>query len=213
MTAAPRNHIPQDGLKVGARRETPQHFHSLQWEQFINGIVGGDETALASLYDATNRLLFGLILAILHDRQLAEEVLLDVYMQVWRQASVYESKRGTVFHWLVTITRSRAIDRLRSERSRHHHQELKRAADVHAPTHLPTPEEESSLSELRTHVRGALNMLPPEQRDLIVLAYFSGLSQTDLATKMNLPLGTVKTRVRSGMSKLEKELHPMRGQL
>src|SRR5262249_23713005 len=158
--------------------------------------------------DSTNRLVYGLILRVLGDASTAEEVLLDVYTQVWRQASTYDTGRGAPLAWVTTIARSRAIDRLRSGwQDQKRKEPLDSIGD--APTGAATPEEETVASERQQLVREALARLTPEQREVIELAYYSGLSHSEIAAKLNQPLGTVKTRTRLGMMKLREALAPM----
>ncbi len=168
----------------------------------------GDQSALAALYDNTNRLVYGLILRVLGDSSTAEEVLLDVYTQVWRQAASYDTSRGTPLAWLTTIARSRAIDRLRSGwQERQRKEPLDTIND--RETVAANPEETTVASERQRFVRQALSSLSPEQREVIELAYYGGLSHSEIAAKLNQPLGTVKTRTRLGMIKLREALAPM----
>jgi RNA polymerase sigma-70 factor, ECF subfamily len=171
-------------------------------------MANGDQSALAVLYDQTSRLVFGLALRVLRDRATAEEVLLDVYKQAWRQAALYDAARGTPTGWLLKIAHSRAVDRVRSVRRE---QDLKRAVGEYwaASAIVEDPEEAAALSEQQRHVRSALDLLPPEQREVVVLAYYCGMSQSEIAERLNLPLGTVKTRARLGMSKLRDLLAPL----
>lgn len=178
------------------------------WAALISRVADGDQSALTDLYDSTSRLVFGLILRVVGDRATAEEVVLDVYTQVWRQASTYDSKRGAPLAWIMTIARTRAIDRLRSSR---HDTQNKEPLDSIGETRSAgaSPEENTVLSERRNLVRSALNLLSAEQREVIELAYYSGLSHSEIALKLNQPLGTVKTRTRLGMMKLRDTLRPM----
>ncbi len=178
------------------------------WVAQIELIATRDQTALAKFYDLTNRAAFGLILRILNDRSTAEEVLLDVYSQVWRQAGFYSAERGTPLAWLMTIARTRALDRYRSGKQEMLRKEsLKTAADARSSE--PNPEEAAVTTEHQRLVRKALAELTPEQRQVIELAYFSGLSQSEISLHLGQPLGTVKTRVRLGMIKLKESLVPM----
>ncbi len=174
-------------------------------------VATGDQSALAALYDATNRLIYSLVLRVLGDMSSAEEVLIDVYTQVWRQAASYDANRGAPLAWMATIARSRAIDRLRSGWQE---QRRKESLDVlgDAPSNASSPEESAAASELQKLVREALNVLTPEQRQVIELAYYSGLSHSEIAEKLNQPLGTVKTRTRLGMMKLRDALAPLLGE-
>jgi RNA polymerase sigma-70 factor, ECF subfamily len=177
----------------------------------VERVATGDQSALAALYDATNRLIYSLVLRVLGDMSSAEEVLIDVYTQVWRQAASYDANRGAPLAWMATIARSRAIDRLRSGWQE---QRRKEPLDVlgDAPSNASSPEESAAASELQKLVREALNVLTPEQRQVIELAYYSGLSHSEIAEKLNQPLGTVKTRTRLGMMKLREALAPLLGE-
>jgi RNA polymerase sigma-70 factor (ECF subfamily) len=176
----------------------------------VEQVAAGDQAALATLYDTTNRLVYGLILRVLGDASSAEEVLLDVYTQVWRQAASYDISRGTPLAWLTTIARSRAIDRLRSGwQDQQRKEPLETLGDAVADA--ANPEETTVASERQRLVRAALAELSPEQREVIELAYYSGLSHSEIAEKLNQPLGTVKTRTRLGMMKLREALAPMLG--
>jgi RNA polymerase sigma-70 factor, ECF subfamily len=173
-------------------------------------VATGDQSALATLYDATNRLIYSLILRVLGDVSSAEEVLVDVYTQVWRQAASYDANRGAPLAWMATIARSRAIDRLRSGwQDQRRKEPLEVLGD--APTNAASPEETTAASERQRFVREALNLLTPEQREVIELAYYSGLSHSEIAEKLKQPLGTVKTRTRLGMMKLREALTPLLG--
>ncbi len=166
-------------------------------------IARGDQEAFATFYDQTHRLVFGLALRILSNRETAEEVTTDIYMQVWRQAANFEMVRGTVLSWLMTIARTRSIDRLRA--SSHLRQETETLETVvHYAALGETPETMSIYAERGQQVRDALAHLNPEQRALIEAAYFEGLSQSELAERFALPLGTVKTRMRAGMTILRQ---------
>jgi RNA polymerase sigma-70 factor, ECF subfamily len=190
---------PQDSLAPQSR---DQDFTAL-----IQKVADGDQSALTTLYDASSRLVFGLVLRILNDRSTAEEVLLDVFTQVWRQAANFDLNRGAPMAWIMTIARSRAIDRLRSGK----HDQLKEPIDNLSNLTGATisPEEATVHSERRRLVRSALDTLSPEQREVIELAYYSGLSHSEIALKLGQPLGTVKTRTRLGMIKLREALRPV----
>jgi RNA polymerase sigma-70 factor (ECF subfamily) len=180
------------------------------WAAVITAIAAGDQHAMNRFYDGTSRLVFGLVLRILNDRSFAEEVLLDVYTQVWRQAHRYDRSRGAPLGWLTTIARSRAIDRLRAERYSLQQDELNEATTSETDS-MTNPETVTALSEVRHHVRAALDLLPPEQREVIELSYYSGYTQSEIAAHLGQPLGTVKTRTRLGMMKLRDVLKPVMG--
>lgn len=179
--------------------------------ELVSRIARGDQDALAALYDTTNRLLFGLILRVLNDQGAAEEVLMDVYTQVWKQAPNYDTGRGSPLAWLTTIARSRAIDRLRSG-----WQTQQRSEPLDVVTDKETsafsPEEDSVYAERQRLVRKALAALSSEQREVIELAYYGGLSHSEIAEKLQQPLGTVKTRTRLGLMKLRDSLTPLLGE-
>ena len=168
----------------------------------MNRVVTRDPTAVAELYDSYSRLLFGLILRIVKDRSEAEEVLQEVFVQVWTRAHTYNTSLGSPAGWLVGIARNRAIDRLRAKAVRD------RAALEAVPETAASddPETHATIVERRRTVQRALDALPPEQRELIQQAYFLGLTQSELAERYGLPLGTVKTRIRSGLIALRGNL-------
>jgi RNA polymerase sigma-70 factor (ECF subfamily) len=169
----------------------------------LSAIAARDEVALAQLYDRYRAILFGLLMRILNNREEAEDVLQEVFLQVWRKAEDFDENRGRPFTWLVTLARSRGIDRLRTLAAR------ERVAEAGARE----PSEEISdavtdafKSEQRGLVSDALAKLPDEQKRPIMLAYFEGLTQSEIATSLGAPLGTVKTRMRTGMIRLRELL-------
>ena len=169
----------------------------------LRAVGRGDEAALAACYDRYRLILFGLILRILNDRAEAEDVLQETFLQVWRRANDFDETRGRPFTWLVTIARSRALDRLRSHGSR---ERIAAEAAVEARDVIGDATKETLRSEEAVVVRRALIELPEEQRRALLLAYFEGLTQTEIATRLGIPLGTVKTRIRSGMIRLRELL-------
>jgi RNA polymerase sigma-70 factor (ECF subfamily) len=171
--------------------------------ELLQAIARGDEQALASLYDRYRLILFGLILRILHSRPEAEDVLQDVFIQVWKRAADFDESRGRPFTWLVTLCRSRTIDRLRALESR---QRTANEAVRGAEESVSDSEQDAMRAEQSAVVRECLGELPREQRETLVLAYFEGLTQTEIASRLGAPLGTVKTRMRSGMIKLREML-------
>ena len=169
----------------------------------LHAVARGDEVALARLYDGYRQILFGLLVRILTSRQEAEDVLQDVFLQVWKRAADFDEARGRPFTWLVTLARSRAIDRLRSLGSR------ERVAQNAAREIIEVSSdaiEDAIRAEEGRVVRHALQDLPEEQRQALELAYFEGLTQSEIASRLETPLGTVKTRMRSGMTKLRELL-------
>ncbi len=168
--------------------------------QLLEAITEGDEQALAALYDRYGSILFGLLLRILHDRAEAEDVLQEIFLRVWQRASDFDEQRGRVFTWLVTIARSRAIDRLRSLNSRERVAE--EASRESVPSMTTNALADTLASEQREIVALALAEIPEEQRRTLLLAYFEGLTQSEIALRTGEPLGTVKTRTRAGLARL-----------
>ena len=165
----------------------------------------GDQDALAELYDRHARPVYSLALRILQDRADAEDVVQEAFAQAWAQASRYDVRRGAVAAWLLTLARSRAIDRLRSKRARPDRSPGERAvADV--ADAAATPDLQLLSSEQVDRVRLALRGLPALQRIALELAYYEGLSHADIAEQLEQPLGTVKTRIRQGMIRLREAL-------
>ncbi len=169
----------------------------------LHAIALRDEQALASLYDRYRLILFGLLIRILNSREEAEDVLQEVFLQVWRRAADFDERRGRAFTWLITLARSRAIDRLRQLGSR---ERLALSAIDFVDDVASSPVRDALRSEQRQIVAGALAELSEEQRRALTLAYFEGLTQTEIAARLSSPLGTVKTRMRSGMIKLRELL-------
>ena len=168
--------------------------------RLLADIARGDRDAFARFYDVHAALVHTFALRILRERSEAEEVVQDVFVQVWRQAAGYSRDRGTPEAWLITLARSRGIDKLRSRRRRN---EMVRPAED--PDRLPEPvalESASGPAEARATLGGALGDLPAAQRSVLELAYFDGLTQTEIAARLGEPLGTVKTRMRSGLERL-----------
>jgi len=163
----------------------------------LERIASRDERALAELYDRHARLLFGLILRILRSRSDAEEVLQEVFVQAWTKIDTYNASLGSPAGWVIGIARNRAIDRLRTNAVR-----LRAVEQAPAAPPVATPESQAASGERERGVARALAALPPEQRELIEHAYFEGLTQSELAERFKLPLGTVKTRVRTGLATL-----------
>lgn len=176
-------------------------------------IAGGDEGAFGRFYDRHGATVHGLACAIVGEGADAEDVTAAVFAQVWRSGDRYEASRATVAGWLTMITRARALDLLRSRRRRARVlDEASRADDDGLALPLAStgaPDADVEQAELRTLVARSLAGLPAPQRRVIELAYFGGLSQSDIAAELGEPLGTVKTRVRAGLQKLRESLLPV----
>jgi len=172
--------------------------------QCLKRIQAGQSGALAELYDRYTPLLYPLALRILRSPADAEDALQDAWIQVWKRAANYDSRRGPVAAWLLTMIRTRALNRYRSKASRD------RAESRVEVDPLATPDEptDSAIqSQLGTRVRRALGELTPQQRQVLEIAYFGGLSQTEIADRLQTPLGTVKSWTRQGLTRL-RELLP-----
>ena len=175
-----------------------------KWRQLVRAVAGGDVDALHSLYEQTHRIVFTLIVRIMANRETAEEVTLDVFYEVWRKASTYDPANGSVVGWIMNQARSRAIDRLRfdqrKKRVNTYPDSLRPTTDIVDPQQACLFEEQSRL------LRNALGVLTPEERNVIETAFFSELTYEETARNLNQPIGTVKTRIRSGLGKLREAL-------
>ena len=188
-----------DVLYAKSKVLVPEH----DWATLVHSIAAGDERALHALYEMAHRIVFTLIMRITANRETAEELTIDVFHDVWRGASRYDAANGTVLGWIMIQARSRAIDRLRFE-SRKKRSE---GADVQPQAEVaPDPRDVLMLREQGESVRAALAALTPGERQAIEATYFAGLTHAEAATRLNQPLGTIKTRIRSGLHKLRHAL-------
>ena len=171
----------------------------------IERMTTGDESALSTLYDRYSAMLFGLLTRILQDREAAEEVLQDMFLQLWRNPGQFDANRGSLPTWLMVVGRNRAISRLRGKRNR---EVMEENEGDFAGTFVSDQniEDEAVRSELAQKIKSALATLPDEQRQALELAYYEGMSQSEIAAKTGSPLGTVKTRVRTAMISLRQIL-------
>jgi RNA polymerase sigma-70 factor (ECF subfamily) len=170
------------------------------WAALVQSIAAGDQLALHALYERAHRMVFTLIMRITANRETAEELTIDVFHDVWRRASRYDAENGTVLGWIMNQARSRAIDRLRfeSRKKRIHGRDV---AEVAAD-----PREVLELFEQSESLRAALAALTPDERQAIETTFFAGLTHAEAAARLNQPLGTIKTRIRSGLHKLRHTL-------
>jgi RNA polymerase sigma-70 factor (ECF subfamily) len=171
----------------------------------LRGVAAGDNDALRQLYARHNTVLFALALKVLSDRAEAEDVLQEAFVQVWKTAGSFDEGRGKPIGWLIMLTRSRAIDRLRSRKTRSRVTESM-ARDTVKTSEARTPADEASASEAQRAIRAVLKSLPAEQRSAIEMAYFGGLTQFEIAQQLGQPLGTVKTRIRTGLMRVRELL-------
>ncbi len=190
-----------------------QRIHLGDDDSLLRRIQRRDETALEELYDRQSTAVYSLALRIVGDRAAAEDVLSDVFWRVWRRAETFDPRRGSLTAWLLTITRRRALDELRMGARRERRERSPDAMGEVPQERAPSPEGEALAGEVQEHVREALAALPPEQRGPIELAYFEGLTHVEIADRLQEPLGTIKTRIRTGMQRLRESLMAYFGQM
>ncbi|MDB5048554.1 MAG: polymerase sigma-70 factor, subfamily [Fibrobacteres bacterium] len=171
-------------------------------------IVRRDARALEFLYDRFSNVLFRFVLAFVKRREDAEDVLGEIFFQVWRKAETFDRDKGSVYGWLLSIARSRAIDRLRSKQFKNDRMEDPGLLDMDdlAGASSVSPLDLAERSMMMKHVRSAMDSIPSDQRRVIEEAYLGGFSQSQVANRLGLPLGTVKTRMRDGMRTLQSIL-------
>jgi len=173
------------------------------WAMLVQSIAAGDQVALHALYERAHRVVFTLIMRITANRETAEELTIDVFHDVWRGASRYDAANGTVLGWIMNQARSRAIDRLRFESRK------KRSQGSDVPPEAETTADTHDVLELREQaesLRAALTALTPDERQAIETTFFAGLTHAEAAARLDQPLGTIKTRIRSGLHKLRQML-------
>jgi len=172
--------------------QEPRDDHRL-----IARIRSGDETAMTELYEHYSRIVYAVALRVLADAAGAEDVLQEVFMQLWRSPQLFDSARGSLAAWLAVVTRHRAIDFLRKRRPTTDVSDLQMFTDAHLDEHV-------FRHTAMEKVRGVLNSLPQEQRSALDMAFFAGLTHSEIASKTGLPLGTIKTRIRTALMSLRK---------
>lgn len=175
-----------------------------EWVRIVQAVAAGDQSALHALYERSHRIIFTLIMRITNNRETAEELTLDVFHDVWRRAAQYDAVNGPVLGWILNQARSRAIDRLRYEKRQ-------KRVDPHlgdplAATRSSDSDEILDQEELRKRVQKAVGVLTRDEREAIEAAYFLELTYAEVAMRLDKPLGTVKTRIRSGLRKLRHVL-------
>jgi RNA polymerase sigma-70 factor, ECF subfamily len=188
-----------DVLYASAKALVPEQ----EWVALVQSIAAGDQFALHALYERAHRIVFTLIVRLTANRETAEEVTIDVFHDLWRHASRYDAANGTVLAWIMNQARSRAIDRLRFESRK------KRSGDGDAQPVAEAAADPHDVLELREQgeaLRAALAVLTPDERQAIETTFFAGLTHAEAAVRLEQPLGTVKTRIRSGLHKLRQAL-------
>jgi RNA polymerase sigma-70 factor (ECF subfamily) len=183
--------------------------------ELMKAIQAEDPDALSQLYDRYNGILKALILRVIHNEAEADDLLQEIFMEIWNQAKNFSSQKGKPLGWMVTLARRRAIDGLRKKQAYARAEERFQNETEQQPdawVHNST-EEEIVLSDTRSLIRKVISGLPPAQQQAIDLAFFRGMSQREIAAKTNTPLGTVKTRLELGLKKIYDGLKELRGEL
>jgi RNA polymerase sigma-70 factor (ECF subfamily) len=181
--------------------------HALSDEILLLAIAHGEEWAIEVLYDRYGRYAYSLAYRIVHDTNVAEDIVQDAFLSIWRKAASYQEQHGSVRSWLQAIVHHRAIDRVRAAAHRDHQwMPLPTEGEQDLPSTQPEVWEEIWLKERSSLVRKVLAQLPPEQRVVIELGYFSGYTHVEIAERWNIPLGTVKGRMRLGLRKMKSLL-------
>src|SRR5881296_24721 len=181
----------------------------------MRGIQASDADALSQLYDRYNGILKALILRVVHNEAEADDLLQEIFMEIWNQAKNFSAQKGKPLGWMVTLARRRAIDGLRKKQAYARAEERLQNETEQQPdawVHNST-EEEIVLSDTRSLIRQVISGLPPAQQEAIDLAFFRGMSQREIAAKTNTPLGTVKTRLELGLKKIYDGLKELKGEL
>jgi RNA polymerase sigma-70 factor (ECF subfamily) len=173
------------------------------WAALVQSVAAGDQLALHALYEMAHRIVFTLAMRITANRETAEELTVDVFHDVWRRASSYAPANGTVLGWIMNQARSRAIDRLRFETRKKRSRDI----DVHPLAEVAAdPQDALELRQQGESLRAALATLTPDERQAIETTFFAGLTHAEAAARLHKPLGTIKTRIRSGLHKLRQKL-------
>lgn len=200
VSAEPERRTLGDVIYGGRRTAASEQ----EWVGLVQSMARGDQRALHDLYVRTHRIVYTLIVRITNDRETAEEVTLDVFHDAWRRASAFDPGGGSVVGWLMNQARSRAIDRVRFE-----NRKKRTGTDATPPTTSTTVTDPGDALDVRAQaglLRDALRVLTPDERQAIETAFFSELSYREVAEELSQPLGTVKTRIRSGLGKLRVAL-------
>jgi RNA polymerase sigma-70 factor (ECF subfamily) len=207
VESAPDPESEQSSSSLGdvlyAGKATPP-ASEVEWVALVRSIAAGDQMALHALYERTHRPVYTLIVRIMINREAAEELTLDVFHDIWRRADRYDAANGTVLGWIMNQARSRALDRLRFDRRQKRTQPD--GEDPLPGADTPDPSDLVAFQEQSQALRRALVALTPEERVTIETAFFAELTHAEAALRLNQPLGTVKTRIRSGLHKLRHAL-------
>ena len=185
-------------------------YSGLDDEELMQRLAYRDLVAFRALYDRYGNLVYSAALRVVRDAQIAEDMVQEIFLRIWRKPESYVAQRGRFVTWLTSVTRNRAVDEVRSRGRRFRHET---ASPEEQERELPASEQDdpaltAELSDQRRLILAALKRIPAEQREIIELAYFGGLTQQEIAERLSQPLGTVKTRIRLGMQKLRAALTP-----
>jgi RNA polymerase sigma-70 factor (ECF subfamily) len=185
-------------------------YSGLDDEELMLRLAYRDLVAFRALYDRYGNLVYSAALRVVRDAQIAEDMVQEIFLRIWRKPESYVAQRGRFVTWLTSVTRNRAVDEVRSRGRRFRHET---ASPEEQERELPASEQDdpaltAELSDQRRLILAALKQIPAEQREIIELAYFGGLTQQEIAERLSQPLGTVKTRIRLGMQKLRAALTP-----
>jgi RNA polymerase sigma-70 factor (ECF subfamily) len=166
---------------------------------YIGRVADGDQAAFGDLYDLLVPSVYGVVKRVLRDPSQADEVTQEIFVEIWKQAARFDVTRGSVRSWAVTIAHRRAVDRVRSEQS---HRDRQTAVAAVSPEQPATPEDDAMDAEDRVRARAAMATLPAAQREALELAFYDGLTHVQIADRLGIALGTVKTRIRDGLIRL-----------
>ena len=203
-----RGHLPRlNFMSDSGPTEQPDERHAVD-ALLLKRVAAGDRVAFSELYDRFSKPLYSTAVRILTDTAEAQDVVHDAFVALWDKASTYEASRGTAFSWALTLTRNRAIDRLRSRRRRAELLENSAPSDLGLDENSsgPSADESADTSDQSAAVRAAVETLPSDQQSALKLAFFGGLTQEEIAARLSTPLGTIKARIRRGLLKLRERL-------
>ena len=209
-TPAPMTTTPSP--KVSSKRLPPGPPLDPTDESLMLRIQERDPTGLAALYDRYSGILKSLIMGVIHNDAEADDLLQEIYMEIWNQAAHYSVQKGKPLGWIVTLTRRRSIDRLRKKQAYARAEERLQLETEQQPDAWVnnSTEDDIELSDTRRLLLGVMKNLPPAQRQAIDLAFYHGLSQREIAARTGIPLGTIKTRLELGLKKISEALKGMR---
>jgi len=206
----------EEGVLPGAAEAAPQEAAgAVEDAALMHAIAAHDPDALSALYDRYSGILKALVIRVIHDEAEADDLLQEIFMQIWHQAKNYSQKKGQALGWIVTLTRRRAIDRLRKRQAYHRVTERLELETEHQPDAWLHNRIDDDIfqDDLRQFLRQRIEALPALQRQAIDLAFFKGMSQREIAVQTCTPLGTVKTRLELGLRKLYDSVRGLRDKI